>query len=123
MKDKGKEEIKKQFDDLLGEPIDWSNYEQLAKDCWLFLTNDKMPDNSKISKAAFLHEVKVMIESAVLFEKKKEAIAFVEWCDDNYFRSSNSYWYEIEHYGKQIYDDTPKLTTEQLYDLFKKQQS
>lgn len=60
----------KEFDD---NPIDYSNYEQLAKDCWLFLTNDKLPARANIKKDAFLHEVKVMIETAVLFNQPAAA--------------------------------------------------
>jgi hypothetical protein len=52
----------------LNHKIDYSNYEQLAKDVWLFLTDDSMPDKAKIKKAAAIHEIKVMIESAVLFQ-------------------------------------------------------
>jgi hypothetical protein len=53
------------------EPIDYTNYEQLAEDVWLFLTNDKRPEKATIKKAAFIHEVKVMIETAVLFNKEE----------------------------------------------------
>ena len=55
-------------------PIDYSNYEQLAKDCWLFLTNNKMPARANIKKDAFISEVKIMIESAVLFSNKGNKI-------------------------------------------------
>lgn len=62
------DELKKAFE---REPIDWTNYEKLATDCWLFLTNDNLPSRANIKKEAFLHEVKVMIENAVLFNKPK----------------------------------------------------
>jgi hypothetical protein len=51
--------------------IDYTNIEQLAKDVWLFLTNDSMPDEAVIKKEAALHEVAAMITSAVAFNQDK----------------------------------------------------
>lgn len=44
--------------------VDFSNYTQMAEDCWLFLTDETMPEVATIKKEAFLHEVRAMIESA-----------------------------------------------------------
>lgn len=63
------EQIIERFQKLLEKKINYSDYKQLAEDCWLFLTNDKMPAKATISKKAFIHEVKIMIELAVIFSK------------------------------------------------------
>lgn len=47
--------------------INWSNYEQLAKNVWLYLTDDRVPENATINKEAFIHEVSAMIQSACMF--------------------------------------------------------
>lgn len=49
--------------ELLSKPIDYSDVDNLAKDVWLFLTDDSMPDKKTISKEAFLNEVSAMLES------------------------------------------------------------
>jgi len=51
--------------------IDYSDYSKLAEDCWLFLTDDSRPEKAEINKKAFIHEVKVMIETAVLFNQSQ----------------------------------------------------
>ena len=35
---------------------------KMAKNAWLFLTNDKMPKKAKVNKKAFIHEVSAQIE-------------------------------------------------------------
>lgn len=44
--------------------INYGNTKQLTEDCWLFLTDDSMPDTAiEIRKEAFLHEVGAMLET------------------------------------------------------------
>jgi hypothetical protein len=42
--------------------INWDDTDKLAKDCWLFLTDDSMPEKKIINKKAFLHEISAMLE-------------------------------------------------------------
>jgi hypothetical protein len=79
---KTKEEIeiiRKKFQDLLGEPIDWMNIDARVSDVWLFLTNDKRPESATITKEAFNHEVRVMVESLIFHHSKIQSIAYAHW--------------------------------------------
>lgn len=67
----------KELDD---NPKDYSNFAALAKDCWLFLTTDKMPARANIKKEAFLHEVAAMITTAVIFNQPKKVYAIYSGC-------------------------------------------
>jgi hypothetical protein len=111
-----KEEIIKRFQDIMSEPIDWSNLDQLAADIWLFLTNDSNPERASIPRDAFLHEVKSMMESVKITNERKQAIAFVEFGIKNkYTKSPVSGFFSNQppDAGKQTW-----FTLQELYELF-----
>lgn len=60
------------------EKIDFTNVEEIANDCWLFLTNDKIPNKAEINKEAFLHEVKAILITAIETAKTSQSPAPVE---------------------------------------------
>lgn len=82
------------------EKIDYSDFQQLAKDCWLFLTNNKMPERKLITKEVFIEEVSTMIETAVLFNTKTESPSSDGWIavkdgnieKDKWYLLYNGYW-------------------------------
>lgn len=86
------------MEQLLKHKIDFCNYKQMAKNCWLFLTNDKMPKSAEIKKEAFLHEVGVMIEIAASYAKKQS----VESNVPTQVMSAAEIYHSIEHVKQPI---------------------
>lgn len=60
-------------------PVDFGNVEEIANDCWLFLTSDKIPAQSMIKKEAFMHEVGAVIESCRKHYAKQLSEAYDEY--------------------------------------------
>ena|SRR5688572_18378465 len=113
------EKPSKEFMALLDETSDFTDAKQMAQDCWLFLTNDKMPDEAVVKKEAFLHEVYCAIDLAVQAKQKAiegeqtgkgkriEAIAFNNWVSSRH----------KEGWPKK--EDGSMMTCWELYDHFK----
>jgi hypothetical protein len=58
--------VNPEFKDLFdGKKVDFTNPTAMAEDCWLFLTNDSMPDVATIKKEAFLHEVEAALRCTI----------------------------------------------------------
>lgn len=51
--------------------IDYNDIDSIAKDIWLFLTDEKMPKKASIKKKAFLHEVSIMLQAIKEHERVK----------------------------------------------------
>lgn len=60
-----------EFKDIFDGHVDFGNVEQMAMDCWLFLTHDGLPNQYTITREAFMHEVQAMIESCRQHYAKK----------------------------------------------------
>jgi hypothetical protein len=78
---------------------DYTDFNMLASDCWLFLTDDSRPKKAKIKRKAFLHEVKIMIETAVLFNQPKED--WISIADDLPMYGLRCWFYD----GKTVTDE------------------
>lgn len=57
------------------------------------------------------HQISVIMDAA----RKDEAIAFGNWCVDNYTKIQNNLWASYKEH------DYERYTTEQLYQIFKRQ--
>jgi hypothetical protein len=64
-------EIQRKFQELIHEPIDYTNLPQLAEDVWLFISGDKDAKKKTVTKEVVIHEVTVMLQLLQGFHESK----------------------------------------------------